>query len=161
MSETPGTMDGLADWSKLDPSNLEVLNVLDITHDNFLQLKQDLAAAEREGSDPNAPWEDRVGLLLKDDAIVDWLKKGERDVILLDCQCEDKRMTALACSNLVSIIHSDWVPLNKNITRYQVLYHSCGRHTKSGDLMAGPEGLVKALLAQLVTEGNIRSTLPS
>lgn len=80
-------------------------------------------------------------------------KQHASDILFIDCDTRDHRIPGLAYCAIIDKPR-DFLPGE----RPRVIYHFCSRHTLPEDPMSGPQGLVKSLNYQLLTDNDIHIT---
>lgn len=118
----------------------------------------DLKRVLSHGSNLNQEALSRSKWLVKTDRFATWIPgshNSKMDMILVDGHCEEVagKLSALSvvCATLtVSMIEH----------RVAVIYHFCGEHASWSDPMAGPRGMLRNLIAQIVLHGLLMHAEP-
>jgi hypothetical protein len=111
----------------------------------------DLERVLRQGSNLNARALDQAKWLIKMERFSAWLTQNDTqsDILLVDGHSEEMagRISPLSvmCGTMTAKMIAEGLP---------VLYHFCGEHTSYGDPMAGPRGMLRNLISQLITYSN-------
>ncbi|OJJ75195.1 hypothetical protein ASPBRDRAFT_193848 [Aspergillus brasiliensis CBS 101740] len=113
------------------------------------QLIQDLDDTGRDGQDIDMAAQTHAQQLLRMPRFQDWIRSDQPDMLHVDGNCDNYAMArcspfSLLCCVLVHQLLQQ--------PESQVLFFFCGLHNLAGEPMAGPVGLVKSLIIQLLLE---------
>ncbi|GKZ81942.1 hypothetical protein AnigIFM56816_006472 [Aspergillus niger] len=113
------------------------------------QFTQDLDDTGRDGQDIDMAAQTHAQQLLRMPRFQDWIRSDQPDMLHVDGNCDNYAMArcspfSLLCCVLVHELLQQ--------AHSQVLFFFCGLHNLAGEPMAGPVGLVKSLIIQLLLD---------
>ena len=125
---------------------LESQQLLEILAINYTEIEKNLSNMLRLGRLANPSYHNRGSLLMRSPHFQNWLTSTSSIFLLVDGNggSATERISAMTfVSALLAQTLSD--------EGASCIHHFCGLHTARSDDLSGPSGLLRALLAQLVT----------
>ena len=119
---------------------------LEILAINYTEISDNLSSMLRRGRVADLSYHNRGSLLMRFSRFRNWLTSTSPDFLLVDGNggsASDRASAMTFVSALLAQTLSE--------EGASCIHHFCGLHTSRSDELSGPEGLLRALLAQLVS----------
>ncbi|GLB07871.1 hypothetical protein AtubIFM57258_003239 [Aspergillus tubingensis] len=113
------------------------------------QLIQDLDDTGRDGQDIDMAAQTHAQQLLRMPQFQDWIRSDQPDMLHVDGNCDNYAMARCSPFSLLCCVLANELLQQPQA---QVLFFFCGLHNLAGEPMAGPVGLVKSLIIQLLLD---------